>query len=833
PRPQDHLEERALATGYDPQEIEPRWEQAWADAGLFIADESSDRPPFYALHMFPYPSGDLHMGHVEAFSLADAVARYRRLQGYEVMNPIGWDSFGLPAENAAIKRGADPRAWTEKNIATHAATMRRLGFSWDWSRRLQTSDPSYYKWTQWIFLEFFKAGWAYRKDASVNWCPNDQTVLANEQVIAGRCERCDAVVTKKALTQWFFKITDFAQRLLNDMAQLEDTWPERVLTLQRNWIGRSEGADVTFRIDETREDIVVYTTRPDTLFGATFFVVAPEHPQARSWAEIGGVAQQFDAFAERVNRKSEIERQSTEVENEGLALGVHAVNPVNGEKLPVYAADYVLLEYGTGAIMAVPAHDQRDLDFARARGLPVRIVVQPEGEPALDPETMRETHAGEGLIVNSGPYDGLPWPEAKRRITEDLRAKGLGRFRVNYRLRDWLVSRQRFWGAPIPIIHCPDCGLVPVGEPDLPVLLPPPDEVNLTPTGESPLASHPSWSKVTCPSCGGDARRDTDTMDTFVDSSWYFLRYCSPDRDDVAFDRDSVRRWMPVDQYTGGVEHAILHLLYARFFTKALHDLGHLDFVEPFTRLKSQGMVVASGAKMSKSRGNVVEPRDVIAEYGADTLRATMLFAGPIEDDVDWADVSPAGMFRWLSRLARLVDEHVAAGRAEAGDGEPLRRAAHKTISAVTEDYEAFKYNTALAKLMTLANETSAAFREDGVRGAAVQSALEAIQVMLSPIAPHVAEELWRRLGHEDFVVSQQWPTFDASLLVEAEREIPVQVDGRVRTTITIPAGAAQSDAEALARGAEQVVKHLEGREVTKVVWVPDRLVNFVTKPVS
>jgi leucyl-tRNA synthetase len=823
-----------VATGYDPQEIEPRWQQAWADAGLYVADESSDKPPFYALHMFPYPSGDIHMGHVEAFSLADAVARFRRLRGFEVMNPIGWDSFGLPAENAAIQRGVDPKAWTYDNIETHAETMRRLGFSWDWTRRLHTSDPEYYRWTQWLFLQLFDAGWAYRKDANVNWCPQDQTVLANEQVVDGRCERCDTPVTKKALTQWFLKITAFAQRLLDDMDQLEATWPSRVLTLQRNWIGRSEGAEVTFAIGETGDEVVVYTTRPDTLYGATFFVVAPEHPDARRWAEAGGTGQAFEEFLTRVQRKTDVERQATDEAKEGLFLGVHAVNPVNGERLPVYAADYVLMDYGTGAIMAVPAHDQRDLDFARAYDLPVRVVVQVEGAD-LDEATMTEAAPGDGLTINSGDYDGLPWQAAKQKITADLDAKGLGKPAVNFRIRDWLVSRQRFWGAPIPIIHCESCGAVPVPDDQLPVLLPDAEEVDFTPGGGSPLARHPSFSKVECPRCGGPAERDTDTLDTFVDSSWYFLRYCSPGRDDVAFDPEAVRRWMPVDQYTGGVEHAILHLLYARFFTKALHDLGHLDFTEPFTRLKSQGMVVAGGAKMSKSRGNVIEPREVVAEFGADTLRATMLFAGPIEDDVDWADVSTAGMFKWLNRLARLVDEHVAAGpEAIGGDGradEALIRATHKTIAAVTDDFEAFKYNTAIAKLMSLANDTSAAFRDKGVRGPAVQDALEAIQVMLSPIAPFITDELMHRLGHGESVHTMSWPTFDPALIVDDTKTIPIQVDGKVRDQTELPVGASQADAEQAARGLGNVARHLEGRAVVKVVWVPDRLLNFVTRP--
>ena len=823
-------------SAYDPHEIEPRWEKAWEEAALFVADEQSDKPAFYALHMFPYPSGDLHMGHVEAFSLADAVARYRRLQGYEVMNPIGWDSFGLPAENAAIKRGIDPKAWTYANIQTHAATMRRMGFAWDWSRRLHTSDPDYYKWTQWLFLQLYKAGWAYRSRADVNWCPNDLTVLANEQVINGRCERCDAIVTKKSLTQWFLKITAFADRLLSDMDQLNATWPERVLTLQRNWIGRSEGAEVRFTVDG--EPGTVYTTRPDTLYGGTFFVVAPEHPSARKWAQAGGVVDEFDAYLERVRAKSDVERQAAETSKDGLFLGVYAVNPVNGDRLPVYAADYVLMGYGTGMIFGCPAHDQRDLDFARQHDLPVRVVVHPEGAELPDPETMTEAAPGDGVMVNSGPYDGLPWQEAKQRITDDLAARGQGRHAVNYRLRDWLISRQRYWGAPIPMIHCDVCGEVGVPEDQLPVRLPEVDAIDFSRTGVAPLATDEVFVNVTCPSCGGPARRDTDTMDTFVDSSWYYLRYCSPRRDDVAFSTDAVAKWMPVDQYTGGIEHAILHLLYSRFFTKALHDLGHVNFVEPFTRLKSQGMVVMNGAAMSKSRDNLVEPRGIIEEFGADTLRATMLFAGPIEDDVDWADVSTAGMFKWLSRLVRLTDEHIAAdatveepGGGEARAKEELRRVTHRTIRDVTEDFEAFKYNTALAKLMSLTNEVSTAFRERGVRGSDVHHALEVIQIMLSPIAPHVAEELWHRLGHDDFVAQQRWPEFDATLLVENTVEVPVQVDGRLRATITVDVGLSQEGVVALAQRSDNVGRHLSGRTVAKVIWVPDRLLNLVTQP--
>jgi leucyl-tRNA synthetase len=790
--------------------------------------------------MFPYPSGDLHMGHVEAFSLADAVARFARLRGYEVMNPIGWDSFGLPAENAAIQRGADPKAWTEANIATQAETMDRLGLAWDWSRRVHTSDPAYYRWTQWLFLELYHAGWAYRDRANVNWCPSCQTVLANEQVRDGSCERCGAEVTVEALTQWFLAITAFAQRLLDDMDQLEAHWPERVLAAQRNWIGRSDGAEASFVIEgpdgqgfdgQGGEPVEVFTTRPDTLFGATFFVVAPEHPRARAWAEVGGAAEAFDAFAAATARKSETERAAEAGGKDGVFLGVFAVNPVNGERLPVYAADYVLMEYGTGAIMSVPAHDQRDLDFARTHDLPIRVVVAPP-DGAADPTATAEAWTGDGAMVNSGRFDGMAAGEAAASITAELAEGGRGRHSVNYRLRDWLISRQRYWGTPIPIVHCDVCGTVPVPADQLPVRLPEPDEVDFTPGGQSPLASHRAFTDTSCPECDGLARRETDTMDTFVDSSWYYLRYCSPHRDDVAFDRGAVERWMPVDQYTGGIEHAIMHLLYSRFVTKALAELGHVGFTEPFTRLKSQGMVLMRGAAMSKSRGNLVEPKTVIDAYGADTLRATMLFAGPVEDDIDWADVSPAGMFRWLSRLARLVDEYpgLAGTGGEAEQADELDRLIHRTIAGVTEDFEAFKFNTAIAKLMTLANELSTAMRYHGYGGDVVGRGLEVLLVMLSPIAPFAAEELTARLGGSTPVANAAWPGYEPARLVEETKEIPVQVDGKLRATTTLAAGASEREADAAARTLENVARHLDGREVVKVVWVPDRLVNYVTR---
>ena len=656
---------------YDAAEIEPKWQQVWADEGLYRASEDPDdpRPRFYALDMFPYPSGDLHMGHAEAFSGGDAVARYQSMRGYNVLHPIGWDAFGLPAENAAIKRGVPPKEWTYANIEQQAASFQRMGMSFDWSRRLNTCDPSYYRWTQWLFTRFFAKGLAYRKNSPVNWCPHDHTVLANEQVIQGACERCGTMVERRDLTQWFYKVTDYAQRLLDDMDDLID-WPERVITMQRNWIGRSEGARVTFTIAETGEDIEVYTTRPDTLWGVTFFVFAVDHPAVERLAELGGTADQVAPLREQARTTSLVDREAADTKD-GVFLGVHAVNPVNGERIPVYAAPYVLMEYGTGAIMAVPAHDQRDFEFARQHDLPVTVVIQPEGAEPIDPAAMTEALPHDGLMVNSGPFDGEPSPASIAKVIAWLEAEGKGHAEVNFRLRDWLLSRQRFWGAPIPIIHCPTCGEVAVPDDQLPVLLP--DDADFTLGGESPLSRHPTWKHVSCPNCGGEAERDTDTMDTFVDSSWYYYRYCSPDAEDVPFRREDADRWMPVGQYTGGVEHAILHLLYSRFFTKVLYDLDMVGFVEPFPKLMNQGQVIYAGGSMSKSKGNIIEPMPLVERWGADSMRLIMLFAGPFEDDIDWKLISGddpdrrPGVHSWLGRVFSVVDDAVATGRARGG----------------------------------------------------------------------------------------------------------------------------------------------------------------------
>ena len=812
---------------YDPHAIEERIARRWYEERTYSVTPSADDAPYYALTMFPYPSGDLHMGHAEIFSIHDALVRHLRMTGRTVFNPIGWDAFGLPAENAAKKRGADPKQWTYDNIEEQRSSIVRLGYSFDWDTRLHTCDPEYYRWTQWIFLKLFDAGLAYRKEALVNWCPGCETVLANEQVVDGRCERSDDVVERMPLTQWFFKITDYADQLLDDLDQID--WPERVKLMQRNWIGRSEGAEVTFTTADDGTEVVVFTTRPDTLYGATYFVFAPEHPLVK---ERAGDDPAYQAFMTEVSRRSEIERMSTEAKGKrGFRLPFDMVNPVNGEQIPAFAADYVLMEYGTGAIMAVPAHDQRDFDFARQENLPIRVVVHPADGEVLEPDAMTEAMADDGETVNSPPYDGLPWQETKQRITDDLESRGIGKGTVNYRLRDWLISRQRSWGAPIPIIHCPDCGEVGVPTEDLPVRLP--DDLDFSVSG-SPLAEHPRFrNDVACPRCGNaDATRDTDTMDTFVDSSWYFLRYLAPKDDDAPWPKDLAGTMLPVDQYTGGVEHAVLHLLYSRFFVKALRDLGHVDADEPFQRLLNQGQVLLEGAGMSKSRGNIVAPVEVYGTYGADTLRGTMLFASPPEDDIDWADVSPAGMNKWLSRVWRLALDHATgegSGTADAADTEALRKATHTAIVGASEDFEAKKYNTAIAKMMELTNAIMDASRA-GVAGPPMGEAIETLLALLAPIAPFVTEELWHRLGHDDSVHDQSWPVADTSLLVEEEVEIVVQVNGKVRGRVTAATGADEDTVVAAARVDENVASHLDGKEVVKVIFVPDRLVNFAVK---
>jgi leucyl-tRNA synthetase len=827
------------ADRYDPRAIQEKWQQRWAAMDIFRAsdDPADPRPRTYVLDMFPYPSGDLHMGHAEAYAVGDAMARYYVQRGHNVLHPIGWDAFGLPAENAAIRNNTHPADWTYKNIETQAASFRQYGVSFDWSRRLQTCDPEYYRWTQWLFLRFYERGLAYRADGYVNWCPVDQTVLANEQVINGHCERCGAEVIRRALTQWYFKITEYADRLLADMVPLEGKWPERVLLMQRNWIGRSEGAEVRFAIEGRDEPVTVFTTRPDTLYGATFFVVAADSPLA---AELCAPehAGELERYLADVRKLTDIERQSAEREKTGVFLGRYAINPVNGERIGVWAADYVLPDYGTGAIMAVPAHDQRDLDFARKFGLPIQVVLD-TGSP--DPAQTGIATPGEGTLINSGPLDGLSKTDAITKIIEILAEKALGRQAISYRLRDWLVSRQRFWGAPIPIIYCAGCGEVAVPDDQLPVLLPDLRGQDLTPKGASPLAAATDWVNTECPKCGGPAKRDTDTMDTFVDSSWYFLRYCSPGFEHGPFDVESVRRWSPVDLYVGGVEHAILHLLYSRFFVKVLHDMQMLDFIEPFTALVNQGQVINQGKAMSKSLGNGVDLGQQLAEHGVDAIRLTMIFASPPEDDVDWADMRPEALVKFLGRVVRVASDVasvsggspaagvVAVADIAAGDVE-LRKVTHKTIDEVTRLVESTRLNVAVARLMELVSAARRAVDSGpGAADPAVREAAEVLAILLSIFAPYTAEESWAILGHQPSVARAGWPTADPALLVQATVTCVVQVDGKVRDRLEVPAGIGEDELRELALATPGVERALAGRSVRTVIVRAPKLVNIVS----
>ncbi|HSV39092.1 MAG TPA: leucine--tRNA ligase [Nocardioidaceae bacterium] len=820
-------EQREERETYDVVATQDKWRKVWEELNPFQAADDGSKERRYALTMFPYPSGDLHMGHAEVMALHDVIARFWWQQGYDVLNPIGWDSFGLPAENAAIKLDEHPATYTYANIETQAESFKRYGISFDWSRRLHTSDPEYYRWTQWLFLRFRERGLAYRKFSPVNWCPNDQTVLANEQVVQGQCERCGAEVTKRELSQWYFKVTEYAQRLLDDMAQLEGKWPDRVLAMQRNWIGRSEGAHVVFEV-EGHGPVTVFTTRPDTLFGATFFVVAAD---AKLAAEIVTDEQRpaFESYLAEVRKSSDIDRLSTERPKTGVFLGVHATNPVNGEQIPVYAADYVLADYGTGAIMAVPAQDQRDWDYAKAFDLPIVRTVEPPADFEGD------AYVGTGRAINSAndevSLNGMDIPEAKSTIIAWLESKGLGNGTVNFRLRDWLLSRQRFWGCPIPIVHCPDCGEVAVPDDQLPVVLPENIKgADLKPKGTSPLAAAEEWVNVDCPSCGGPAKRDSDTMDTFVDSSWYFLRYCSPDFTDGPFDPDAVRNWMPAHQYVGGVEHAILHLLYSRFFTKVLHDMGMIDFVEPFTALLNQGQVINQGKAMSKSLGNGVNLGEMIDLYGVDAVRLTMVFAGPPEDDIDWADLSPQGSLKFLQRAWRLSGDVASEPGASPADGDvALRKMTHKTVHEAAQLVESHRFNVMVAKIMELVNATRKAVDSGcGPADPAVREATEAVAILLSLVAPYTAEEMWDRIGHPATVAKAGWPAVDEALLVEDEVTAIVQVQGKLRAKLQVSPSISATDLEAAAMADENIVRALEGKTVRKVIVREPSLVNIV-----
>jgi leucyl-tRNA synthetase len=813
---------------YDFAYVQEKWLPIWDKLEPFKSGRADDvRPKKYVLDMFPYPSGDLHMGHAEAYALGDVIARYWIQKGFNVMHPIGWDAFGLPAENAAIKRNEDPRIWTYENIATQKASMRRYACSFDWDRVFNTCDPEYYKWNQWLFTKLHERGLAYRKDSAVNWCPGCQTVLANEQVVAGLCERCDSAVTKKKLNQWYFKITDYADRLLDDMSELEGKWPDKVLMMQRNWIGRSQGADVQFNIEGRTEPVTIYTTRPDTLYGATFMVVAADSALAAELATGSAVEGEFKAYLEKIKAASDIDRLATDRPKSGVDLKRFAINPVNGAKLPIWASDYVLADYGTGAIMAVPAHDQRDLDFAKAMGLPVQVVVETGEE---DPNETGIATTGDGVLVNSGSLNGLKKAEAIAAITKQLEADKLGKSSRNYRLRDWLVSRQRYWGTPIPIVHCDKCGEVAVPDSELPLLLPDAKGLDLKPKGQSPLAAATEWVNTKCPKCAGPALRDTDTMDTFVDSSWYYLRYPSSTNATEPFNRAEIDTWLPVDQYVGGVTHAILHLLYSRFFTKVLYDMKMLSFTEPFTRLLNQGMVVMDGSAMSKSRGNLVRLSDELENHGVDAIRLSMVFSGPPEDDVDWSDVSPSGSVKFLSRAWRLSGDVTSAPGADFAKGNlDLRKATHKALNDASFAVESFRFNVAIARVMELVNATRKAIDSGcGAADPAVREATEAIAIMLSLVAPFTSEEMWERLGHKPAIATAGWPVVDPALLVADEVEAVIQINGKIKDRMTVSPSISDADFEAAALALPSIVAELAGATPKKVIARAPKLVNIV-----
>ncbi|HMA26510.1 MAG: leucine--tRNA ligase [Solirubrobacterales bacterium] len=838
---------------YDPQAIERKWqlvwdaENTWVVANPGVPEFDASAPKSYVLEMLPYPSGEPHVGHLKTYSVGDAIAHFRRRRGFSVLHPMGYDAFGLPAENNAISTGEHPREATEKSIVAFREQFRRWGISIDWSREFGTHEPSYYRWTQWIFLKLYERGLAHRHEAPVQWCPQDATVLAHEQVIDGHCERCGTLVEQRKLEQWFFRITEYAQQLLDDFELLE-SWPENVVTMQRNWIGRSEGAEVTFRCDELELDFPVFTTRPDTLFGATFFVVAPEHPDVERLAAGTEKERAVRDYVNESARASAEERAEEERQKTGVPLGREVINPVNGERIPIFVADYVLMEYGTGAIMAVPAHDERDYDFAKAYDLPIRRVIE-----GADPEQARDDeglpYSGDGQMVNSGRFDGKDNREAYDEIVDWLGSEDRGKPAVNYRLRDWLVSRQRYWGAPIPIVYCDQCGTVPVPEDQLPVLLPEIEEY--APRGKSPLAAAEDWVRTGCPSCGGEARRETDTMDTFVDSSWYFLRYLDPKNDEQCWAKEIADYWMPVDQYIGGVEHAILHLMYARFFVKALHDMGLLEAREPFANLFTQGMITREGAKMSKSRGNTVSPAEYVDRFGADTLRTYICFMGPPIKGGDWSDEGAEGIFRFLSRLWRLgreVAERTEAGgdarapeaqpratreTSAAGDARVLLAKAHWAIDKATRDIEPrFQFNTAIAAVMELVNETyrlKDRLYDDATGAAAVRFATATAASLLFPFAPHLAAEVYEWLAGER-LWEQPWPEADPALLERDTYMLVIQVNGKLRDRIEVESDASEEQLLELARQSENVRRHLDGKAVVKEIVVPGRLVNLVAK---
>lgn len=817
---------------YIPKDIEQKWQRSWEESAAFAVTEDQDKTKYYLLEMFPYPSGRIHMGHVRNYSIGDVVGRFKKMRGFNVLHPMGWDAFGMPAENAAIQNKSHPAKWTYENIDYMRGQLKKMGLSYDWGRELATCDVTYYRWEQKIFLEMLAKGLAYKKTSFVNWCPKCETVLANEQVEDGACWRCDSGVQQKELDQWFFRITDYAEELLDWTFKLPG-WPERVLVMQRNWIGKSIGCEIDFPLEGRSDAIRVFTTRQDTVFGATFMSLAPEHPMAQQLTTPDRKIE-VDAFIEKVKKTDRIKRTAEDFEKEGVFTGSYCVNPLTKARMPVYLANFVLTDYGTGAVMAVPTHDQRDFEFACKYSLPLQVVIQPEGEH-LDAATMTAAFTEVGTLVNSGRFDGLKSDAAKEAIADYLEQEGIGKKTVNFRLRDWGISRQRYWGNPIPVIYCDACGVVPVPEKDLPIRLP--MDVEFSGEGGSPLAKLDSFVNCTCPLCGKPARRETDTMDTFVESSWYFLRYCCPDFQDGPLDRKRVDYWMSVDQYIGGIEHAVLHLLYARFFTKVLRDLGYVTCDEPFSNLLTQGMVIKDGAKMSKSKGNVVDPNALIERYGADTARLFSLFAAPPEKDLDWSDQGVDGSYRFINRVWKLVHDRLDLVKSAAApdpsaltaEERTLRRAVHKTIKKVTEDIEErFHFNTAIASVMELLNTLQPADLPTPQFGAVMKEALETTVLLLAPFVPHVTEELWQRLGNTTPLSRTAWPSYDRDAVVDEEVLVVVQVNGKLRSRVTVPAGTGEEELKASALADEKVLPFLEGKQVRKVVCVPGKLVNIV-----
>ena len=819
---------------YDFKTIEAKWQRKWEDANLFKTTEDDSKEKYYVLEMFPYPSGKLHMGHVRNYSIGDVVARFKHMAGYNVLHPMGYDAFGLPAENAAIKNGVEPAKWTWSNMAEMTTQLKRMGLSYDWDRSVATCHEEYYRWMQWIFIQFYKKGLAYKKENPVNWCPSCKTVLANEQVVDGCCERCGSVVGKKNLSQWYLKITDYADRLLDNLDKLEG-WPNKVKVMQRNWIGRSVGAEVDFKVKDLDKTFTVFTTRIDTIYGTTFMVIAPEHPEVENLIKGMKEEEAVRAYIEEASHKNDIERTSTVTEKTGVFTGRYAINPFTGKEIPIYVTDYVLMGYGTGIVMGVPGHDQRDFDFAKKFGLDIIPVVDPQ-DPEIDINNLKEAAAAEGIMINSGEYNGMKNKDAIQKMTDVVEEKGIGKKSINYRLRDWLISRQRYWGCPIPMIWCDECGWVPEKEENLPIILP--TDVEFTGKGESPIATSKTFVDTVCPCCGKPAKREIDTMDTFLDSSWYFLRYCDARNTEKAFDYDKVKYWMSVDQYIGGVEHAILHLMYARFFQMALYDLGLVTTEEPFTNLLTQGMVIKDGKKMSKSIGNVVSPDEIIEKYGADTARLFILFAAPPDRELDWSDAGVAGSFRFLNRVYNLIGElkdivqNAPDGyKAENTEDKELNFAMNATVKKVTEDAGGrFNFNTAISSIMELVNEIYKYKDNKNINEGLLKAAIENLVKVLSPFTPHVCEEMWEILGHTEPVYSESWPAFDEAALVKDEVEIVIQVNGKLKGKMMVANGLSREEQEQIVINREEMAALIGEKNVVKVVSVPGKLVNIVVK---